>query len=83
MLTVTGIAFGHLLGGAVIVEAIYAWPGVGNLLINSIYDRDYPMIQGFVLFMGTVFTLISAAVDLSYAWIDPRIRYAKKRPIGR
>jgi len=83
VLTVTGIAFGHLLGGAVIVEAIYAWPGVGNLLINSIYDRDYPMIQGFVLFMGTVFTLISAAVDLSYAWIDPRIRYAKKRPIGR
>ncbi len=81
VLTVTGIALGHLLGGAVIVEAIYAWPGVGNLLINSIYDRDYPMIQGFVLFMGAVFTLLSAAVDLSYAWIDPRIRYAKKRPI--
>ncbi len=83
MLTFTGIAFGHLLGGAVIVEGIFAWPGVGNLLINSIYDRDYPMIQGFVLFMGAVFTLLSAAVDLSYAWIDPRIRYAKKRRIGR
>ncbi len=80
--TFTGIAFGHLLGGAVIVEGIFAWPGVGNLLINSIYDRDYPMIQGFVLFMGAVFTLLSAAVDLSYAWIDPRIRYAKKRRIG-
>ncbi len=83
VLTVTGIAFGHLLGGAVIVEAIYAWPGVGHLLINSIYDRDYPMIQGFVLFMGAVFTLLSVAVDLSYAWIDPRLRYAKKRRIGR
>lgn len=83
VLTVTGIAFGHLLGGAVIVEAIYAWPGVGQLLINSIYDRDYPMIQGFVLFMGAVFTLLSVAVDLSYAWIDPRLRYAKKRRIGR
>jgi len=63
----------------VIVEAIYAWPGVGNLLLNSIYDRDYPMIQGFVLFMGTVFTLLSAAVDLSYSLIDPRIRYANTR----
>ena len=83
VLTVTGIAFGHLLGGAVIVEAIYAWPGVGHLLINSIYDRDYPMIQGFVLFMGAVFTLLSVAVDLSYAWIDPRLRYAKKRRNGR
>ena len=83
VLTVTGIAFGHLLGGAVIVEAIYAWPGVGQLLINSIYDRDYPMIQGFVLFMGAVFTLLSVAVDLSYAWIDPRLRYAKKRRSGR
>jgi len=83
VLTVTGIAFGHLLGGAVIVESIYAWPGVGNLLINSIYDRDYPMIQGFVLFMGLVFTLLSVGVDLSYAWIDPRIRYAKKRRTSR
>lgn len=83
VLTFTGIAFGHLLGGAVIVEGIFAWPGVGNLLINSIYDRDYPVIQGFVLFMGAVFTLLSAAVDLSYAWIDPRIRYANKRRIGR
>ena len=83
VLTVTGIAFGHLLGGAVIVEAIYAWPGVGSLLINSIYDRDYPMIQGFVLFMGAVFILLSAAVDLAYAWIDPRIRYAKERRISR
>lgn len=83
VLTVAGIAFGHLLGGAVIVESIYAWPGVGNLLINSIYDRDYPMIQGFVLFMGLVFTLLSVGVDLSYAWIDPRIRYAKTKRTSR
>ena len=82
VLTVTGIAFGHLLGGAVIVESIFAWPGVGNLLVNSIYDRDYPMIQGFVLFMGTVFTLLSLVADLSYLWIDPRIRLAKKRREG-
>jgi peptide/nickel transport system permease protein len=50
--------------------------------VNSIYDRDYPMIQGFVLFMGTVFTLLSLVADLSYLWIDPRIRLAKKRREG-
>ena len=76
VLTATGIAFGHLLGGAVIVEEIFAWPGVGHLLMNSIYDRDYPMIQGFVLFMGAVFTLLNLLTDLSYLWIDPRIRLA-------
>ncbi len=79
VVTITSIAFGHLLGGAVIVERIFAWPGVGNLLVNSIYDRDYPMIQGFVLFMGAVFTLLSLVADLSYLWIDPRIRFVKKR----
>lgn len=79
VLTITSIAFGHLLGGAVIVERIFAWPGVGKLLVDSIYDRDYPVIQGFVLFMGTVFTLLSLVADLSYVWIDPRIRLARGR----
>ncbi|MBA2731704.1 MAG: ABC transporter permease [Acidobacteria bacterium] len=78
VLTATTIAFGHLLGGAVIVENIFAWPGIGKLLVDSIYDRDYPMIQGFVLFMGAVFTVLSLMTDLSYLWIDPRIRYAKR-----
>ncbi len=79
VLTVTVITFGHLLGGAVIVEGIFAWPGIGNLLVNSIYDRDYPMIQGFVLFMGVVFTLLNLVADLSYLWLDPRIRLARER----
>jgi len=83
VLTATSIAFGHLLGGAVIVEEIFAWPGVGHLLMNSIYDRDYPMIQGFVLFMGAVFTLLSLITDLSYLWIDPRIPLAKNKRVGR
>ena len=82
VLTMTGIAFGHLLGGAVIVEGIFAWQGIGFLLVNSIYDRDYPMIQGFVLFMGLIFTLIGLIVDLLYLWIDPRIRLAKERHTG-
>jgi len=83
VLTATGIAFGHLLGGAVIVEEIFAWPGVGHLLMNSIYDRDYPMIQGFVLFMGAVFTLLNLLTDLSYLWIDPRIRLAHNGRVKR
>ncbi len=79
VLTMTGIAFGHLLGGAVIVEGIFAWQGIGFLLVNSIYDRDYPMIQGFVLFMGLIFTLLNLVVDLLYLRLDPRIRFAKER----
>ncbi len=82
VITIMGIAFGHLLGGAVIVETIFAWPGIGKLLVDSIHDRDYPMIQGFVLFMGAVFTLLSLVVDLSYPWIDPRIRLAKRVRMG-
>ncbi len=80
VVTITGIEFGHLLGSAIIVEMIFAWPGVGKLLADSIYDRDYPMIQGFVLFMGTVFTALSLIADLLYLWLDPRIRFAKERP---
>jgi peptide/nickel transport system permease protein len=83
VITIIGIAFGHLLGGAVIVERIFAWPGVGMLLVDSIYDRDYPMIQGFVLFMGAIFTMLSLAADLSYLWIDPRIRLARTLRMNR
>ena len=79
VVTITGIEFGHLLGSAIIVETIFAWPGVGKLLADSIYDRDYPMIQGFVLVMGTVFTILSLITDLLYRWLDPRIRFAKQR----
>jgi len=79
VVTVSGIVFGHLLGGAVIVEQIFAWPGIGKLLIDSIYDRDYPMIQGFVVFMGTVFTVINLLVDVVYPLLDPQIRFARWR----
>lgn len=83
VVTMIGIAFGHLLGGAVIVETIFAWPGIGKLVIDSIYDRDYPMIQGFVLFMGLVFTLLNLLTDLSYVWIDPRVRLSRKGRANR
>ena len=72
--TIVGMRFGHLLAGAVIVETVFAWPGIGKYVVDSIYDRDYPTIQGFVLFMGTVFVLLNLLVDLSYVWLDPRVR---------
>lgn len=72
--TVAGMRFAGLLGGAVIVETIFAWPGIGKFVLDSIFDRDYPVIQGFVVFMGTVFLLMNLLVDISYAWLDPRIR---------
>jgi peptide/nickel transport system permease protein len=79
IITVAGMSFGHLLGGTVIVETVFAWPGVGKLVVDSILARDYPLIQGYVLFMGTIFVLINLAVDLLYVWIDPRIRLADER----
>jgi len=75
--TVAGMRFAGLLGGAVIVETIFAWPGIGKFVLDSIFDRDYPVIQGFVMFMGTVFLLINLLVDVSYAWLDPRIRLGR------
>ena len=74
VVTVAGLRFAGLLGGAVIVETIFAWPGIGKFVVDSIFDRDYPVIQGFVVFMGSVFLLINLAVDVSYAWLDPRVR---------
>ena len=72
--TVLGMRFAGMLGGAVIVETIFSWPGVGKLIVDAIFDRDYPMIQGFVIFMGTTFLLVNLIVDLGYSVIDPRIR---------
>ena len=74
VVTVAGTQFGQLLGGAAIVETIFAWPGVGRLVVESIYSRDYPIIQGFVLLAGLTFVLVNLATDLLYAVIDPRIR---------
>ena len=76
--TVAGMRFAGLLGGAVIVETIFAWPGIGKFVLDSIFDRDYPVIQGFVVFMGTVFLLMNLLVDISYAWLDPRIRLTRR-----
>lgn len=75
VITVIGLQFGSLLGGAVITEAIFAWPGLGTLAINAINSRDYPMVQGVVLLAAVVFVMLNLLVDLVYGLFDPRIRY--------
>jgi ABC-type dipeptide/oligopeptide/nickel transport system permease component len=75
ILTVAGLQFGTLLGGAVLTESVFGWPGMGLLLIDSIFSRDYPMVQGIVLVFSSLFILTNLVVDLLYVVIDPRIRY--------
>jgi len=78
VITFVGLQLGFLLGGAVIVETIFAWPGIGKLLVDSIYARDFALVQGCVLFIAVIFALANLAVDILYAYLDPRIRYEKK-----
>ncbi len=75
VITIVGLQFGYLLGGAVITETIFSWPGMGRLLVNAIESRDYPLIQGAILVYAITFILINLFVDLCYSFIDPRIRY--------
>ena len=75
VVTITGLQFGGLLEGAVITETVFAWPGIGQLLVGSILARDYPVVQGAVLLIAVAFILINLIVDLLYGTIDPRIRY--------
>ena len=74
VVTLIGLQFGMLLGGAVVTETIFAWPGVGRLAVQSIFVRDYPVVQAGVLVLALVFVAINLAVDLLYGTLDPRIR---------
>jgi len=76
VVTVMGVQVGALLGGTVVIEVIFGLPGVGRLVIDAISARDYPMLQGTVLFIATIFALVNLLVDVAYAYLDPRIRYA-------
>jgi peptide/nickel transport system permease protein len=73
VVTVLGIQFGRLLGGAVVTEAVFAYPGLGRLVVTSIQNRDYPVVQGALMLVVVIFLLTSIAVDLSYADLDPRV----------
>lgn len=75
VVTIVGLMFGTLMGGAVITETIFAWPGVGLLTIQAIQNRDFPLVQAAVLVVSLTFILVNLAVDLLYAYLDPRIRY--------
>lgn len=79
IVTLSGIQFGHLLGGAVIVESLFALPGVGSRLVDAVLQRDWTMVQTLVTLFALVFLLINLAVDLLYGWLDPRIRYVSRR----
>jgi peptide/nickel transport system permease protein len=75
IVTVVGLQLGGLLGGAVLTETVFAWPGVGRLLVDAIVARDLPLVQGSVLVVSLLFILVNLAVDLSYAAINPKVRY--------
>ncbi|MBM4459715.1 MAG: ABC transporter permease [Chloroflexi bacterium] len=75
VVTVIGLQFAGMLGGAVFIENVFARPGIGRFAVNAIAARDYPQVQGVVLFTAAIYVLINLAVDLMYGWLDPRIRY--------
>jgi peptide/nickel transport system permease protein len=76
IVTVLGLQIGTLLGGAVVTETVFAWPGMGQLAVQAIYQRDYPVVQCIVLLLGGVFVAVNWLVDMSYTWLDPRIQEA-------
>ena len=75
VITIVGIQMGHLLSGTVIVETVFGWPGIGKLLADSIEVRDIPMIQGCVVFIAAMFSIVNLLVDVSYKFLDPRVKY--------
>lgn len=74
ILTATGMHIGELLGGAVVVESVFSWPGVGRFAVSGIFNRDFPVLQCFMLVMTTIFVLCNLAVDIAYTFADPRMR---------
>ena len=74
ILTVVGLQIGTLFGGSVVIETIFRWPGLGKMAMDAITNRDYPIIQGFVLFTSVVYVLVNLLTDIAYRWIDPRVR---------
>ena len=75
VVTVLGTSMGYLLGGAVIIETIFGWPGIGQFVVTGISQRDYPVVQGFVLYIAILFSLVNLAVDFTYRWLDPKIHF--------
>jgi ABC-type dipeptide/oligopeptide/nickel transport system permease component len=74
LVTIIGLQFGALLGGAVLTETVFGLPGMGKFLVDSIFARDYPVVQGFTLVIALLFVVVNLIVDISYAYLDPRVR---------
>lgn len=74
VITVVGLQFGHLLGGAVLTETVYSWPGVGRMMVDAIRQKDTPTVLATVVFLATVFSVVNLVVDILYAYVDPRIK---------
>lgn len=79
IITVVGIQFGHLLGGAAITETVFAWPGLGRLMVDNIKTKDTPMVLGAVIFLAVMYSLVNLLVDILYAFADPRIKSQYKK----
>ena len=75
VITATGIILSLLIGGSVVVEQVFALPGVGRLIVQAILARDYPIVQGTLLLLGFLFVLLNVLIDGIYTWADPRVRY--------
>jgi len=79
IVTATGMHVGELIGGTLVVENIFGWPGLGRYAVSAIYNRDFPVLLCFVLLMTVIFVLCNLLIDILYAWLDPRIRlFAEK-----
>ncbi len=75
VITVLGFQMGHLLGGSIVIEQVFTWPGIGSLLVNSISARDIPVVQGCVMCIVAMFLMINFLVDIFYTYLDTRIKY--------
>jgi ABC-type dipeptide/oligopeptide/nickel transport system permease component len=75
VVTVAGVQLGYVVGGLVVVEDVFTLPGVGRLLLDAIFQRDYPVVQGLILLLATIFMMLNLLVDLLYAVLDPRLRH--------
>jgi ABC-type dipeptide/oligopeptide/nickel transport system permease component len=76
LVTVVGLQMGELLGGTVVIETVFAWPGVGRLILQAVFQRDYPVVQAAVLILAMIFVVANLLVDTAYRYLDPRIRHA-------
>jgi ABC-type dipeptide/oligopeptide/nickel transport system permease component len=79
LVTVAGMQFGFLIGGTVIIETVFAWPGVGRLVVQAIFNRDYPLVQATVFILALIFVAVNLLVDLVYLYLDPQISYYEEK----